>query len=107
MGASMLSAGLSLIVHVFVWSGLLTVSDPSTTFFVRYEWLNALESTQQQVDKDAREAQAKKSKKKKKKEQEEKEADRATLWQALTELEQSSREHLESLYWEEVQCACA
>ena len=73
----------------------------------RYEWLNALESKQQSADKDAREAQAKKSKKKKKKEQEAKEADRATLWQALTQLERSSREQLENLYWEEVYCLSA
>jgi len=68
----------------------------------RYEFLNALESKQQEADRDLQEARAKKSKKKKKKEEEEKEADRATLWQALTQLEQSSREQLESLYWDEV-----
>ena len=55
-------------------------------------------------DKEAKEAATKASKKKNKKQELEDEMDRAQLWQALVQTDVSTREKLESLYWEQVSC---
>jgi hypothetical protein len=69
----------------------------------RYEWLNGIESVQWRLDKEAKEAKEKsKNKKKKKQEEEEATADRATLWQALLHLDNTTKGKLENLYWEQV-----
>jgi len=82
------------------------------TIPTRYEWLNTLESAQKRIEKDAKDKEAqekvlKKGKKKKKgKEEEEAEPDRATLWQALLQLEGRTRDTLEGVYnSEKVSCA--